>query len=179
MNMGYPRFETQVFAELPEILELVSRLPGVRRALFVDGVPCEFLFKGYTADPALTVLAWAGHAPVIRFGTSGLSEAIGVDTATGYVVEVINGSWMQVNLVNTTVELFTHTIKALINRFPYYPRGAGYDQIDSACEDLREIIRSVDPEASVSSIYWPGWVDDVQMGDCGTEDVLARRPPSC
>lgn len=176
MKAEYPKFETRIFAESPEVTGLVGRQPAVHRALFKEGIPQRFLFKGYAADPELTILTWDGHAPVVRFGTSGLSEAIGVDVSTGHVIEVIDVPWRPTNLVNTTVELFTRTIRALIGRFPYYPKDAEYDQIDSVCEELREIIRSVDPEASVPGSYWPGFVDDVQMGDFGTDDILTQRP---
>lgn len=167
MNVEYPRFETRVFAELPEVAELVSQLPTVHRVLFEEGIPKRFLFRRYTADPELAILAWEGHAPVVRFGTSDLSEAIGVDVSTGHVIEVVDVPWRPTNLVNTTIEIFTRTIQALMNRFPYYSKYAEYDQIDSACEELREIIRSIDPQASAPDTLNRHWWEREQHGKGG------------
>jgi SUKH-4 immunity protein len=169
----YPRFETRVFTEFPEVAKLVAGLPSVRRALFDDGIPKGLLGGRYTADPDLTILAREGHAPVVRFGTSGLSEAIGIDSANGNVIEVIDTPWKPTNLVNTTVALFTLTVRALIERFPYYAKDAEDEEIDSVAEELREIIRSIDAKAAVPGNYWPTFVDDVQMGDFNTADILA------
>jgi SUKH-4 immunity protein len=169
----HPRFETRVFARSPEVGELVADLPSVRRALFDDGVPKGFFGRRYSADPDLTILAWEGHAPVVRFGTSGLAGMIGIDSASGKVIRVIDVPCKPTILVNTTVALFTLTVRALIERFPYYAKDADDEEIDSVAEELREIIRSIDAEAAVPGSYWPAFVDDVQMGDFNTEDILA------
>ncbi len=74
-------------------------------------------------------------------------------------------------LVNTTAGTFTATVQAMIGRFPYYAKDAGYEEIDRVAEELRELIRSIDEKAAVPGCYWPALVDDVQMGDFNTEAV--------
>ena len=137
MSVGYPRFETTVFAESPEISELLAPLPSVRRALFEEGVPKRFLADIYYTDPGLTLVRKESNGVVVRFGSSGWRGAIGIDVATGNVIQVIDARQKLTIPVNTALDLFTLTVKALIDRFPYYPKGAGVEQIKSVCEDLR------------------------------------------
>jgi hypothetical protein len=169
----YPRFDTRVFPESPEIAKLVAGLPSASRALFERGIPVTLLGGIYHADPDLTVITREGRAPVLRFGTSGLSQAIGIDLATGEVVGVVvDVPPKPTILVNATADTFTSTVKAMIGRFPYYAKDAGYEEIDRVAEELREIIRSIDEKAAVPGCYWPAFVDDVQMGASNTEEVL-------
>jgi hypothetical protein len=170
VNARYPIFKTRVFVVSPEIEELLKGLPSARYALLGGGIPQALVGGRYRADPGLSILERT--SPVLRFGTSGLSEAIGIDVSTGSVVEVVDVPSQPTNLVNTTLALFTQTVRALIERFPYYSRRAGYDEIDAVSEELRRIIRSIDPNAAASGSYWPGFADDVQMGDFNTEDVV-------
>ena len=169
----YPRFATRVFPESPEIAKLVAGLPSASRALFQRGIPETLLGGRYHADPDLTVLTRGERAPVLRFGTSGLSQAIGIDLATGEVVAVADVSSRPAILVNTTAGTFTSTVQAMIARFPYYAKDASDEEIDRAAEELRELIRSIDEKAAVPGCYWPAFADDVRMGDFNTEDVLS------
>jgi hypothetical protein len=152
--------------------KLVAGLPSASRALFERGIP-ETLLGRYQADPDLTVLIRDGRAPVLRFGTSGLSQAIGIDLATEEVVGVADVPSKLTILVNATADTFTSTVQAMIGRFPYYAKDADYEEIDTVAEELRELIRSIDAKAAVPGCYWPAFVDDVQMGDFNTQDVLA------
>jgi len=172
MNVEAPRFETRVFAESPQVVGLIAHLPEVRRALFETGIPKGLLGGRYLADPELTVLAREGLASVVRFGTSGRTDAIGVAVDSGNVVDIIDVPWVPANFVNTTVGLFTRTVQALVERFPYYSKDAEWVEIDSVCVELRKIIRSIDAGAVMPDYYWPTFVDDVQMGDFSTEDIL-------
>jgi hypothetical protein len=171
-NARFPAFRIRVFAGSPGIDALIKGVPSAQQALFEDGIPLALVGGRYEADSGLSVVGRADRAPVLRFGTSGLSHAVGIDVSTGNVVEVINDPSQQTNLINTRPVLFTQTVRALVERFPYYSRNAGYDEIDAVAKELRNIIRSIDPEAAVPGNYWPGFVDDVQMGDFSTDDVL-------
>ena len=168
----YPRFDARVFPESPEIAKLVAGLPSAGRALFERGIPETLLGGIYHADPDLTVLARDERAPVLRFGTSGLSQAIGIDLATGEVVGVVDVPSRPTILVNATADTFTSTVQAMIGRFPYYAKDTGYEEIDKVAEELREIIRSIDEKAAVPGCYWPAFADDVQMGGFNTDEVL-------
>lgn len=170
---GFPIFAARVFTETPEIAALLSDLPSARLALFEIGLPQSLLGGRYSADSGLSVLPREGRSPVVCFGSSGLFDAIGIDTANGNVVDVIKTPDKPVILDNATAMLFTRTVHALIDRFPYHAKDAGYEEVDAVSEELRGIIRSIDPKAAVPGCYWPSFVDDVQMGDFNTEDILS------
>lgn len=174
MNIRGPRFETLVFAESRQAAELAANLPAVNDAFFETGIPVALVGGRYRADPTLTVLRREGDASVVRFGTSGLAQAIGVDLGSANVLGILDVPQQPTILVNTTIDMFTRTVRALFQRFPYYEKGAEWAEIDSVCAELREIVRSIDPEAAAPGCYWPGFVDDVRMGDFNTEDILAR-----
>jgi hypothetical protein len=99
---------------LNEITKLVANLPEIRRFLFEVGVPAVLLGGRYRADPVPTVLAQAGEGSVIRFGTSGLAQAIGVDVGSGHVLGVLDAPQRPTILVNSMVDLFTRTVRALL-----------------------------------------------------------------
>src|ERR1700730_584244 len=110
----YPRFDARVFPESPEIAKLVAGLPSASRALFERGTPETLLGGIYHADPDLTVITKEERAPVLRFGTSGLSQAIGIDLATGKVVGVVvDVPSKPTILVNATADTFTSTVQAM------------------------------------------------------------------
>ena len=67
-------------------------------------------------------------------------------------------------LVNTAVDRFTLTVRAMTERFPYYAKTAEYEEMDGVAEELREIVRSIDEEAAVPGCYWPAFIDNVQDG---------------
>jgi len=162
-----------VFTETLEIAKLLGGLPSARSALFEIGIPQSLLGGRYTAYTEPSVLPRDGHPPVVCFGSSGPFVTIGIDTENGNVVYVLDVPEKPVNLVNATAILFTQTVQALIGRFPYHAKDAENQELDAVSAELREIIRSIDPEAAVLGRYWPSFVDDVQMGDFNTEDILA------
>lgn len=170
---GFPMFKTRVFTRTPEVEELLSGLPSARLVLFESGIPQSLLGGRYMANPELSVLERDGHAPVLCFGVSGLFVTMGIDTVNGNVVYVLDVPEKPVNLVNATVMLFSRTVQALIERFPYHAKDAENEELDAVSDELRGIIRSIDPEAAAPGCYWPSFVDDVRMGDFNTEDILA------
>jgi hypothetical protein len=141
--------------------------------LFVDGVPKRFIGRRYTADSSVALLDRQDHKPILRFGSTGLSGAIGVDLATGHIVEVIDVPDSPLLFVNTSIEQFTQTVKAVIDRFPYYEEGAAEEEIQGVASELLEKIRNIDPAAAVPDRYWSTFVDDVEIGDLSTEAILA------
>lgn len=119
VNARYPVFKTRVFVASPEIEELLKDLSSARYALLGDGIPQALVGGRYRADPGLSILGRTSRGSVLRFGTSGLSGAIGIDVSTGDVVEVVDVPSQPTNLVNTTPALFAQTVRAIIERFPY------------------------------------------------------------
>lgn len=141
--------------------------------MFIDGVPACFIGRMYSADSGVSILERAGDEPILRFGSSGLSDAIGVDLATGQVVDVINARGCPLLFVNASVEQFTRTVRTLIERFPYYDRDASDAEMETVANELLEIVRRIDPEAAIPDRYWSTFVDDVAIGDLSTEAVLS------
>jgi hypothetical protein len=165
-------YESYVFAEPPSLGDLLRNSPSVRHALFIDGVPKRFIGRRYMADPSVAILKRQGDGIIIRFGASGLSDAVGVDLATGHVVEVLDVAGSVPLFVNTSVEMFTKTVKAVIGRFPYYDEDATDEQIQTAATDLRNMIERIDSAAIVPDRYWSTFIDDVELGDLSTEAIL-------
>jgi hypothetical protein len=161
-----------VFVESKTIAELLRDLPSVRHALFVAGVPKSFIGRRYTVDSNITPLERERGQPLVRFGSSGLAGAICVDFMNGHVVEVVAARGSEQLFVNASIGQFTQTVKAMIDRFPYYGQEATDDEIDRVAGELLDMIRSIDPEAAVPNRYWSTFADDVQMGDLSTGAIL-------
>jgi hypothetical protein len=136
-------------------------------------VPKNFIGRRYTADSSLILLERQGDETILRFGSSGLSDAIGVDLSTGHVIEVLNARGSPLLFVNTSIEQFKQTIKAVVDRFPYYGQDATNEEIEAAAADLRDIIRRIDSAAIIPDRYWSTFADDVELGDLSTEAILA------
>jgi hypothetical protein len=169
------RYESQVFAEPKELEGLLRRSPSVRRALFIDGVPKGFIGPRYRADANVTILNRPGGDAILRFGSSGLADAVGVNFATGNVVDVSNARGHPLLFVNTSIEKFILTVKAVIDRFPYYEEDATDDEVEGAAADVRDIIERIDPAAVVPDRYWSTFVDDMEMRDLSTGEVLTAE----
>ena len=167
------RYESHVFAESPPLKDLLQHLPSVRRALFIDGVPEKFIAHRYRADSDVTLLRRQGEDAVLRFGSSGLSDAVGIHLSTGNVVEEVNAREFPLYFVNTSIEKFVLTVKAVMDRFPYYDQDATDGEIEVAAADLRDIITHIDFPAMVPDRYWSTFADDVENGDMSTEEILA------
>jgi hypothetical protein len=172
MTTSYPTFEPVVFCESAEIRARLDRLPEAQDALFVSGLPKEFFYHDYHADDALA-LVQTDRGRLIRFASSGLADAIGIDPRTGEVVYVVNVRGAPTGFVNSSLPQFTRTVKEVIERFPYYAAHAPDDEIESASNSLQSIIRSIDPTALVPGRFWSTFIADVEIGDLSTEDVLA------
>jgi hypothetical protein len=173
MTTNYPTFELVVFPESAEIRPLLDRFPDAQDALFVSGVPKEFIYHCYHADEALNLIQ-ADRGRLIRFASAGLADAICGDPGTGEVVYVVNVRGAPTSFVNSSLPQFTRTVKAVVERFPYYGRDASDDEIDSASQSLQSIIHNIDPAAMIPDRYWSTFIDDVEIGDLSTEDVLAE-----
>jgi SUKH-4 immunity protein len=173
MSSRYLIYQSYVFAEPSGLRDLLRHSPSIWQALFIDGVPKSFIGRRYTANASVTLLERQLNEKILCFGTSGLSDVIGVDLTTGHVVEVLNARGSPLLFVNTSIDQFTHTVKAVISRFPYYDHDATDEEIQAAATDLREIIRFIDSAAMAPDRYWSTFADDVEIGDLSTEAILA------
>jgi len=173
MNSHRLSYQSQVFGESSTIGRLIENFPAIRHALFVEGVPKGFIGRRYTADSRLTSLETEGHSRVLRFGSSGLTGVVGIELSSGHVVEIVKPQHPVSLFVNTSIVQFTETVKAVINRFPYYDSDSDEEEIGSVAHELMEIIGRIDPEAVVPDRYWSTFIDDIEIGDLSTEAILA------
>jgi SUKH-4 immunity protein len=174
MTMRYPTLELVIFPDDTKIRTPLHRLPEVRDALFVTGIPKEFAYHDYKADDVLTFVVHGGRGRLIRFGSSELTDAVCVDPSTGEVVVVIHFPAAPPGFVNSSMPQFTRTMSEVIERFPYYSADASDEEIASASQSLQTIIRNIDPPALIPGRYWSTFIADVEIGDLSTEDVLAE-----
>ena len=173
MSQPHLQFELRVFTEPEALGNLLEKYPSVRRALFLDGVPREFIAPRYAADSSVTLLGHEGGEPLLRFGSGELSDAIAVDLVTGHVIEIVDPPGDATLFVNTSVEKFTQTVKAVIDQFPYYDTDASDEEIRTASDQVLDAVKKIDPEAAVPDRYWSTFVDDMRNGDLSTEEILA------
>lgn len=165
-------FETRTFPNADEMKGLLDQGSALWRALFVDGIPTNFISQRYAADALATVVDLPSGTRILRFGSTGLDDAIGVELATGHVVEVLNVEGSPLLFVNSSIEKFSQTVQAVMARFPYYDTDSSFEEIDAVAAELLQMIKVIDPEAAVPDRYWSTFTDDVAMGDFTTEAIL-------
>src|SRR4051794_35735603 len=73
----------------------------VSHVLFESGVPSHFIGRRFRLDDEVTTID-TKHGLVLRFGTTGLLGAVGVEAGTGHVVEVIDPPYSPWSFVNTS-----------------------------------------------------------------------------
>lgn len=139
--------------------------------LFEEGVPEHFIGRMFRLDeePAMTR---STRGPVLRFGTTGLSAAVGVEVDTGHVVEVLDIPDPPVLFINTSLASFVDTLEAVAQRFPFYDSDDDEDEVGSTSDDVLRIVRRIDPPAAEPDRYWSTFVDDMRIGDLTTEAIL-------
>src|SRR5262249_48166719 len=130
-----------------------------------QGVPKE-IFEAYRAAEAITHVV-ANQKNFLRFGRVGLYASMCMDVATGSIVTL--GSGLVTEFVNSSLEKFIETAKAVIARFPFYSENDPREVIDRAVEEVTDSIRSVEESAFERDEFWATLVDDIQMGDFATE----------
>lgn len=187
----WPRFELAIFPE-------PTGIPyGWVEELLRMGVP-KAMFGYYRAADDLMLLEVPGYGQFVRFGTSGPYGGVCLDPRTRAIVYVntyvpsrainpeASGIHGPPSFVNSSLEQFTATVRAVLDRFPF-DRGdtgreswedADLDEIeaewDRAAGELTETLGRIDPEAVADQDgFWKTFVADVQMGDYSTDDTLS------
>jgi len=156
--------------------ELDDSVPeGVRMAandLTRQGVPKEIFGQRYQAAEAITHVV-LDEKNLLRFGCVMLCSSMCMDAATGSIVEL--GPDSTILFVNSSLETFIETAKAVIARFPFYGENdAGVEEVvDRAAKDVTDAIRSVEESAFERDRFWSTLVDDIQMGDFATEWIVS------
>ena len=174
MTDSWPRYEPVTFS----IGVNVSRedLDTLNRAL----LPKRALGVGDALEEPVGIDV-PGRGYLIRFAHGGFHSYC-FDPATGEVLELSDWPGMEPYLVNTTLDQFTRTVKAVTGAFPYY------DDMPIAVDDVEadariaervataarigDLLREIDPVAMAPDGFWDNFLVDVGMGDYSTEDVL-------
>jgi hypothetical protein len=98
-----------------------------------------------------------------------------VNEDTREVVQVDSAD--QLHFVNSSIELFATTTRAVLEEFPLYSEDAPFSEFDAAAHRIRAIIAQLDPAAMRDDdSFWLTFVNDVAHGDFSSEDVQKEVP---
>lgn len=130
-------------------------------------VPKAMVGATYRAAGTLT----RDRGSLVRFGSTGLFGSILLDTVTGAVFKrerEVN----HVSLVNSSLPDFIATVRAVIGRFPFYGSDSDDSEWAAVARDVEGIVRAVDPGAFIQDGFWETLVNDIEIGDFPTEEIL-------
>jgi hypothetical protein len=82
--------------------------------------------------------------------------------ATGEIVHAPATGSTDLNPVNSTLEQFCESVKAVIQRYPFGDPSADLDEV---AEELRQELSQIDSAAAAHNGFWETFTDDVAMGD--------------
>lgn len=163
--------------------------------LLAKGAPQAALGYMYRAATELTLIDAPGYAPLVRFGLSALYNAICLDPRSGAIVQIGYVESEIANLprgvlgtpafVNSSLDQFIASIRAVIARFPFDSSipgkqdynddelGALAQEWGRAAREMRAMLGGIDPAAVEDpDSFWMTFCDDVNIGDYGLESVL-------
>lgn len=183
----WPRFEIANFPTPTGIPnEWVKELIG-------KGVP-KSLFELYHAAGELTLLDDPASGPLVCFGDYALYGRICLNPRTEQIVDIIYvpvetpnmpaGVLRSAMLVNSSLDQFTASVRSVLSRFPFDTGDTGDDtdedsyldrleaETDRAVQDMAATLRRIDEAALLVDGFWTTFLDDVQMGDFSTKDIL-------
>jgi hypothetical protein len=150
--------------------ELLRALPDADDILFRSGVPARFGGYRYRRDSHLSV-APSSDRQIIRFGTTANGDAVGLDVATGSVVEVLSRPDGMEIFVNSSLRTFCDTVSAVNGRYPFYAADDDPDLKSAVAVEVRGIIESLDSPAVAPDCFWAVVVDDIEIGDFSDQDI--------
>ena len=185
----WSRFEMVTFSKPTGIphgwdMELVSK-----------GVPKDLL-GAYQAANGLALLEAQWGEQFVCFGVSGHDDYFCLNPRTGAVVDIVYVATSTINrvsgvqgppiFVNSSLDQFIASVRAVVNRFPFessslgQTQGHGQDDLanlwELVSEELFETLRRIDPVALADlDGFWMTFVSDVQMGDYSTEMILRHH----
>ncbi|MFE7114850.1 SUKH-4 family immunity protein [Streptomyces sp. NPDC057654] len=133
--------------------------------------PAEMVGYRYEAADALTKVSGTGHGGFVRFGSNGVFGSTLLNTVTGEVVQHVPGA-DQLRLMNSSLPAFTEIVRAFFERFPFYGSDSDESEFKTAAADVERIVREIDPSAFIQDGFWATLVDDINMGDFSTEEII-------
>lgn len=166
----WPRFELATFAKPTSIPD------GWDEDLILHGAPKAFLGR-YESSPALTLVTVSQSQQWVCFGHTAEGDLMCLDPFTRQIVCVINVPNGPSFLVNTSLDQFIQTVRAVIERFPFYTGGSSLAVREEVGREIAQIVSRIDP-AAISNVdgYWQTFIDDLVIGDLATENVVSERP---
>lgn len=94
-----------------------------------------------------------------------------LDITTGEIIQLV-GRISKPVFVNSSLSMFSKSVESVSRAFPFYPDGAEEADIESAVQRVSGIISAIDPAALVPDRFWSSMIDDMRIGDWGTDAVL-------
>ncbi len=177
----WPRFELVTFLE-------PTGIPNRWDAeLLTKGAPKAALGYMYRAARELTLIEAPGFGPLVRFGSSALYHAICLDPRAGAIVQIgymesetanlPQGAFGHPTLVNSSLDRFIASVRAIIARFPYDSSVPGRpvdndEELDAltqewerAADEMQETLYRIDPAIREVDGFWETFLWDVRIGD--------------
>jgi SUKH-4 immunity protein len=155
---GWPTFELVTPDVPPDI-------PATARELLSRGVPKDLVGAYGAADRAVLL-----GKDLVCFGEGLPGGRICLEVPGGAVVQVFDQEPGVRRLVNSNLDLFKESAKAVIERFPFYDEDS--EDFTAAADDVRAIVEGIDPPAIADTGFWETFTDDIEMGIYPTEDVV-------
>jgi len=164
-----PRCELVVYpaSSLPDSIPALH--PAVVLMLTREGVPKSWFYAGYAAVSELHLVDVPPLGRLIRLASAGLGASLLVEPALGEVLFLVNGRGATPTFVNSSLAQFTATVRAVVDRYPYYTLTSSIDEVLGAAAQVAAIVESIDPAALGTDLYWATFVDDMRAGAFASE----------
>jgi hypothetical protein len=162
---------SQPLPQLPKpefVLIRIEAPPEVPTRIAVDlgetGIPGGLIGYEYRPLSEPVYFGGIGERGLVAIATSGLFGRVGVDVASGHVVQVPTIESATASHVNRDIDSFNRCVEAVIARFPFYAEGDD-ERFDKVAEELRDLVSGIDETALVRDGFWETFCDDVAIGD--------------
>ncbi|MEV7082780.1 SUKH-4 family immunity protein [Streptomyces sp. NPDC093516] len=163
MNQPLPQLPKPEF-----VLLRIETPPEVPTRIAVDlgntGIPVGLIGYEYRPLSEPVYLSGIGERGLLAIAMSGLCGRIGVDVASGHVVQVPKIESVTASHVNRDIVSFSRCVEAVIARFPFYAED-DEERFEEVAEELRDLVSGIDETALVHDGFWETFCDDVAIGN--------------
>lgn len=151
---------SQPLPQLPKpefVLIRIEAPPEVPTQIAVDlgdtGIPGRLIGYEYRPLSEPVYFGGIGERGLVAIATCGLFGRIGVDVASGHVVQVPTTESATASHVNRDIDSFNRCVEAVIARFPFHAEGDD-ERFEEAAEELRDLVSGIDETALVHDGFW-------------------------